>query len=55
VTTVIGSIRDDKLKALTVGAAKRAASMPDVPTLIEAGLKADATKSALDQEQKSLA
>jgi tripartite-type tricarboxylate transporter receptor subunit TctC len=31
-----------KLKALAVGAAKRAASLPDVPTLIEAGLKADA-------------
>jgi tripartite-type tricarboxylate transporter receptor subunit TctC len=42
VTTVIGQIRDGKLKALAVGAAKRAASLPDVPTLIEAGLKADA-------------
>ncbi|MGB7831019.1 MAG: tripartite tricarboxylate transporter substrate-binding protein, partial [Xanthobacteraceae bacterium] len=42
VTTVIGSIRDGKLKALAVGAAKRTASLPDVPTLIEAGLKADA-------------
>jgi tripartite-type tricarboxylate transporter receptor subunit TctC len=42
VTTVIGPIRDGKLKALAVGAAKRAASLPDVPTLIEAGLKADA-------------
>jgi tripartite-type tricarboxylate transporter receptor subunit TctC len=39
---VIGSIRDGKLKALAVGAAKRTASLPDVPTLIEAGLKADA-------------
>jgi tripartite-type tricarboxylate transporter receptor subunit TctC len=35
-------IRDGKLKALAAGAAKRAASLPDVPTLIEAGLKADA-------------
>jgi tripartite-type tricarboxylate transporter receptor subunit TctC len=42
VTTVIGQIRDGKLKALAVGAAKRATSLPDVPTLIEAGLKADA-------------
>src|SRR5262249_53102183 len=42
VTTVIGPIRDGKLKALAVGAAKRSASLPDVPTLIEAGLKADA-------------
>jgi tripartite-type tricarboxylate transporter receptor subunit TctC len=42
VTTVIGLIRDGKLKALAVGAAKRAAALPDVPTLIEAGLKADA-------------
>jgi tripartite-type tricarboxylate transporter receptor subunit TctC len=42
VTTVIGPIRDGKLKALAVGAAKRIASLPDVPTLIEAGLKADA-------------
>jgi tripartite-type tricarboxylate transporter receptor subunit TctC len=33
VTTVIGPIRDGKLKALAVGAAKRAASLPDVPTL----------------------
>ncbi len=42
VTTVIGPIRDGKLKALAVGAAKRAASLPDVPTLIEAELAADA-------------
>jgi tripartite-type tricarboxylate transporter receptor subunit TctC len=42
VTTVIGAIRDGKLKALAVGAAKRASSLPDVPTLIEAGLTADA-------------
>ena len=42
VTTVIGPIRDGKLKALAVGAAERTASLPDVPTLIEAGLKADA-------------
>jgi tripartite-type tricarboxylate transporter receptor subunit TctC len=42
VTTVIGQIRDGKLTALAVGAAKRATSLPDVPTLIEAGLTADA-------------
>ena len=42
VTTVIGPIRDSKLEALGIGAGKRAASLPDVPTLIEAGLKADA-------------
>ena len=33
---------DESGVALAVGAAKRAASLPDVPTLIEAGLKADA-------------
>ncbi len=42
VTTAIGAIRDGKLVALAVGSAKRASSLPDVPTLIEAGLKADA-------------
>jgi tripartite-type tricarboxylate transporter receptor subunit TctC len=42
VTTVIGQIRDGKLTALAVGAAKRVTSLPDVPTLIEAGLTADA-------------
>jgi tripartite-type tricarboxylate transporter receptor subunit TctC len=42
VTTVIGQIRDGKLTALAVSSAKRAASLPDVPTLLEAGLKADA-------------
>ena len=42
VTTIIGQIRDGKLTALAVGANERAASLPDVPTLIEAGLKADA-------------
>jgi tripartite-type tricarboxylate transporter receptor subunit TctC len=42
VTTAIGAIRDGKLVALAVGSAKRASSLPDVPILIEAGLKADA-------------
>jgi tripartite-type tricarboxylate transporter receptor subunit TctC len=42
VTTIIGQIRDGKLSALAVGSAKRSATLPDVPTLIEAGLTADA-------------
>jgi tripartite-type tricarboxylate transporter receptor subunit TctC len=42
VTTVIGPILDGKLTALAVGSAKRVASLPNVPTLIEAGMKADA-------------
>jgi tripartite-type tricarboxylate transporter receptor subunit TctC len=42
VTTIIGQIRDGKLSALAVGSSKRSATLPDVPTLIEAGLTADA-------------
>jgi tripartite-type tricarboxylate transporter receptor subunit TctC len=41
-TTLIGAIRDGKVSALAVGALTRSPSLPDTPTLIEAGLKADA-------------
>lgn len=44
-TTLIGAIRDGKLAPLAVGALKRSPSLPDTPTLIEAGLKADAIYS----------
>jgi len=37
-TTTVALIREGKLRALAVSAHKRAALMPDVPTLIEAGL-----------------
>jgi len=40
--TVIGLVRDHKLAALAVGAAKRSFALPDVPTLIESGLNEDA-------------
>ena len=40
--TVISLIRDNKLAALAVGAAKRSFALPQVPTLLEAGLKEDA-------------
>jgi tripartite-type tricarboxylate transporter receptor subunit TctC len=40
--TVISLVRDGKLAALAVGAAKRSFALPEVPTLIEAGLKDDA-------------
>jgi len=41
-TTTISLLREGKLNALAVSAVKRAAIMPEVPTMIEAGLKADA-------------
>jgi tripartite-type tricarboxylate transporter receptor subunit TctC len=40
--TVISLVRDGKLDALAVGAAKRSFALPEVPTLLEAGLKDDA-------------
>jgi tripartite-type tricarboxylate transporter receptor subunit TctC len=40
--TAISLIRDNKLAALAVGADKRSLALPDVPTLLEAGLKDDA-------------
>jgi tripartite-type tricarboxylate transporter receptor subunit TctC len=42
VGTVIGLVRDNKLAALAVGAARRSFALPDVPTLLETGLKDDA-------------
>ena len=45
VTTAIGAVRDGKLAPLAVGAIKRSPSLPDTPTLIETGLKADAIYS----------
>jgi tripartite-type tricarboxylate transporter receptor subunit TctC len=40
--TVIGLVRANKLAALAVGAAKRSFALPQVPTLLEAGLKDEA-------------
>jgi tripartite-type tricarboxylate transporter receptor subunit TctC len=40
--TAISLIRDNKLAALAVGAEKRSPALPDVPTLLEAGLGRDA-------------
>jgi tripartite-type tricarboxylate transporter receptor subunit TctC len=40
--TAISLIRDNRLAALAVGADKRSVALPDVPTLLEAGLKDDA-------------
>jgi tripartite-type tricarboxylate transporter receptor subunit TctC len=42
VGTVISLVRDGKLAALAVDAAKRSFALPAVPTLLEAGLKDDA-------------
>jgi tripartite-type tricarboxylate transporter receptor subunit TctC len=42
VGTVISLVRDGKLAALAVGASKRSFALPEVPTLLEAGLKDDA-------------
>ena len=42
VTSAIGAIRDGKLVPLGVMSAKRVSSLPNVPTMIEAGLTADA-------------
>ncbi len=42
VGTVLSLVRDGKLAALAVGAAKRSFALPEVPTLLEAGLKDDA-------------
>ena len=42
VTTAIGSLRDGKLRPLGVMSAKRISSLPDAPTMIEAGLTNDA-------------
>jgi tripartite-type tricarboxylate transporter receptor subunit TctC len=39
---VIGLVRDNKLAALAVGAAKRSFALPQVPTLREAGLTDEA-------------
>lgn len=40
-TTTLPHIREGKLMVLAVSSAKRSATMPDVPTTIEAGLPAD--------------
>jgi tripartite-type tricarboxylate transporter receptor subunit TctC len=41
-TTTISLLREGQLTALAVSAVKRASVMPEAPTMIEAGLKADA-------------
>jgi len=42
VGTVISLVRDGKLAALAVGAAKRSFALPETPTVLEAGLRDDA-------------
>ena len=42
VTSAIGLIRDGKLFPLAIGSSTRLASLPNVPTMVEAGLKSDA-------------
>jgi tripartite-type tricarboxylate transporter receptor subunit TctC len=42
VTSAIGLIRDGKLVPLAISSSTRFASLPDVPTMVEAGLKSDA-------------
>jgi tripartite-type tricarboxylate transporter receptor subunit TctC len=42
VTSAIGLIRDGKLVPLAISSSTRSASLPDVPTMVEAGLKSDA-------------
>lgn len=42
VTSALGLIRSGKIVPLAVGAATRSPTLPNVPTLVEAGLKSDA-------------
>ena len=41
VPSAIGQIKAGKLRAIAVTSAKRSSSLPDTPTLAEAGLKGD--------------
>src|SRR5262249_53783613 len=41
VTSAIGLIRDGKLVPLAISSSTRSASLPNVPTMVEAGLKSD--------------